>query len=412
METPNPIEQILERVDGLEDLSHSRNSSLSRASSKSRHRSLSSASNLVKMIEKALEDFSRSKDYRKTRGRQEVKKGLKSVLKKRPNTRENYETETEDSSSSDDSTSSYYYTPEIQRKGRHAVKVPPNITDSYVPGSNADFKILSAINVQPLKNQEIVAWVKQILELVKARGTISKTDFNCFLFSKLDTATKEMIGHIHLSTIEPQDFVDYLIIRLQQNKTQDSKYYDFVTKARPTADHKGILDWFSYVFKLGRENGVSKKRIWRRFLTHLPLYARHQLQKSLEKYIKKQGHYPGCNIMFVVESLGDEIGEYDEEFAAKNTKLNLLLPETGSESEKSKTKRKIKCFSCAKTGHSYHRCRSTVQKCTLCSGLHKFSACKLYPGESPVSANCAICEIMMGLKLHHEPQVCRLRQEN
>ena len=135
METPNPIEQILERVDGLEDLSHSRNSSLSRASSKSRHRSLSSASNLVKMIEKALEDFSRSKNYRKTRGRQEVKKGLKSVLKKRPNTRENYETETEDSSSSDDSTSSYYYTPEIQRKGRHAVKVPPSITDSYVPGS-------------------------------------------------------------------------------------------------------------------------------------------------------------------------------------------------------------------------------------------------------------------------------------
>ena len=446
MATSTPNEQVLERIDTVEDLSRSRNSSLSRASSQAR--SPSSASNIVKMIsnidgiKKALEDFSRSKNYRKTRGRTEVKKGLKSALKKRPDTSaENYETASEESSSSDDSVTSYYGAPEPPRKEQRAVKVPPNITDSYGPGNSADFKILSAINVRPLKHQDVVPWIKQILELVKARGTISKTDFNCFLFSKLDTVTKDMIGHINLSTIEPQDFVDYLILRLQKNKTQDSKHYDFTTTARPTTEHKGVLDWLTFVFKLGRENGVSKKLIWRRFLAHLPYYARQQLQTALRKYIKRVGHYPGCDSMFVVRSLGEnEIPSIDEEFVSQNRgvkkgKVNLLLPankpdnakksgnpqnggknqQTGGKNQQNNGKQStgstITCTFCGRPNHNENTCYKKMrsQKCSLCSGEHPATSCRIFPGELPVSIHCTICESIIGLKLYHTPQVCKLK---
>ena len=369
----------LYRAENFEDLSRpgSRASNRSRASSSNRSRSRSRSvqrgrnqnkkffsgneeAGVLEGIRKLLDTFANSKDYRKkAKERRErstsVASRTSSVARKSALKRTNKKirrkggidkgSSSSEYESAEDGESIYSAKPYMRNKAKSkniekAVKVPSNLIDSFKPGKGNDLKLVSLVQTSSFnknKDGDVIPWLSQLIQVAKTRDNLTKNDFNCFLFSKLDNATKKLLGDVKLSSIEPQAFLDFIVLTLDTGKTNDAKKHEFYSKARPNNDHKGVLEWYQFVYKYGIQCSMPKEDIWERFIHHLPPYSKREVKMAIRKYVRQRGEYPGADgIVFLVDVLGkDEIPEINDFFLEHNrnsgfikkaSKMNFFLP--------------------------------------------------------------------------------------
>lgn len=280
----------------------------SRASSRNRTRVKSANSEIVSVsmiqqMKNLLESFEKSKNYRQKERARSRERANSRDSRNGSRNRKSKRARTRSKSGNSDTELEKVIIKERQQKVR-----VPKLIDTFKPGTGNDFKMLLTLEKEKFIPQQdkIVPWLRRVINVAKTRR-LTKCDFNCFIFSRLDSSTKKLLGDIKLSEIEPQGFVDYLILLLSSEKNHDEQKCDFITKARPDASHDTIFDFFRYVYDLGQDCNIPKSDIWARFIHHLPPLTRRDIKKAIQKHRDASGIYPGADgILFLTDVLGKE----------------------------------------------------------------------------------------------------------